>query len=157
MNKAFQSGLEAYQMRDFKKAAAFFQEACNEEPANANYLFYCGSALAESGEVTQAAEALEKALQNADAVPIRYMLAELNLNAGKVCEAEADFSRIIESPAGERYWQSLSFLGLGLIKLEAGDLETAIADFTRAEEVAKEDGDSALLARIAATLEKNGF
>ncbi|MDO5845048.1 MAG: hypothetical protein Q4Q53_07895, partial [Methanocorpusculum sp.] len=90
---------------------------------------------------------------------IRCCRAELLLSEKKSSEALADFSKII-SEASEnenRYWISLSYLGRGLLRVERGEIEGAIMDFSFAEDLANKEGDKGLSARIAQELERSGI
>lgn len=158
MNQLFLEGLQAYKEGRYADAVTILKRAVAESPDNSNYLYYLGCSQAQNNQPEEAIESLSQALERVDAVPIRYMRGEIALNSGKQEEALADFTAIIENCTSEyRYWKSLSFLGRGLIHLEQGDIEEAMSDFTISEDIAREEGDSSLLARIAATLEINGF
>lgn len=156
----FNKGLAAYSARDFSSATDFFCSAISENPNNANYYYYRGVCLCELGKNPEAIEDYSSALNLCPgSVAIRCCRAELYLNCSKNEEAEADFSGIIESGSeeDERYWISLSYLGRGLLKVERGELEEAICDFSKAEELAEIEGDNGLRARIARELERSGI
>ncbi len=158
-DELFSGGLAAYQARSFSKAYALFSEAVKLSPKNPNYLYYRGTCAQELGLTTEAAKDYAAALARAPAsIPIRYVQAELLMSAGEVEKAADDFNRIISTAtADSRYWCALSYLGRGLISLEKGEIETAISDLSHAEELAHEEGDKVLAARIGAELERSGF
>lgn len=156
----FKKGLSAYSARDFSSAEKFFSYALKENPKNANYYYYRGSCLSELGNSEKAVEDYSKALEICpQSAVIRCCRAELLLNEKKSAEAESDFSKIIAeaSENDNRYWLALSYLGRGLIRVERGELEEAILDFSFAEDMAEKEGDKGLTARIAQELERSGI
>lgn len=156
----FKKGLELYAARKFSDACEFFSAAIDLRPDNVNYHYYRGVCLCELGKMDDAVLDYSFALERVPGcVPIRYNRAELYLEMGDNDSAEADFSKIIDSEISEdnKYWLSLSFLGRGILKLDAGDIDSAISDCTAAEDLANEIGDKGLIARIGKELERNGF
>ena len=106
----------------------------------------------------ESADILSDALKITDAIPIRYMRGEINMNRGLLSEAEDDFSSIIaQDTADNRYWVSLSYLNRGLIRLGEEQIDSALSDITAAENLARMEGGSVLLSRISSVLEINGF
>ncbi|HJJ46922.1 MAG TPA: tetratricopeptide repeat protein [Methanocorpusculum sp.] len=158
MTSSFQSGLQAFRERRFEEATAAFRLSVSSDRENPNYLYYLGCSLFELGKTQEAVETLSEALKISDAIPIRYMRGEINMNRGLLLEAEDDFSSIImQNSAENRYWTSLSYLNRSLIRLEEEQIDAALSDITAAENLAKLEEDTALLSRISSVLEKNGF
>ena len=158
MNPVFQSGLRAYRCHQFEEAAADFRTAVSEDPQNPNYLYYLGCSLSELGKMEESVEVLSEALEITDAIPIRYMRGEINMNRGLLSDAEDDFSSIImHETADNRYWVSLSYLNRGLLRLGMEQIDEALSDITAAENLAHQEEDAVLLSRISSVLEKNGF
>ncbi len=158
MSDWFASGLSAFQKRDFVEAERLFSKALEVSPTNPNYLYYRASAFVELGKPKEAEADFSTALEMVESLPIRYSRGEFYLSLGEMEKAAADFSKVLEDSTTEgRYWRALAYLGRGLISLEAGDIESAVFDLGDAEDLAKEEGDTALLARISSELERSGF
>lgn len=155
----FSRGLAAYQQRDFSGAWDLFSKALSLCPGNANYLYYRGAASHELGMDSEAFADYSQALTLVPAsIPIRYSRAELSFSCGKTDDALKDFNEIIQhGEADTRYWLALSYLGRGLAALDSGDVDQAVLDLTAAEDIANEEGDAGLIARIGSELERNGF
>lgn len=114
--------------------------------------------LRELGEREKAVEHLSFVLQNTAAIPaFLYLRGELLLEMEEIDLAEADFSAVISREYGDRYWRSLAYLNRGLIFLERDLIEEAILDLSSAEDLARAEGNSWLLARISSELETAGF
>jgi tetratricopeptide (TPR) repeat protein len=155
----FASGMTAYVARNFEEAVGFFSKVILENPENVNYYFYRGAAFQELGNFSEAENDYTQALKRLpDCIPIRYHRSEVRMLGGKAEAAGEDFTFIIDHAGkGEEQWLSLAYLNRGLCRIEAGSLESALADFDQAETLAKELGDKLLLARIGDELEKSGF
>jgi len=156
MNTSFQSGLSAYRQNRYSDAAAYFKNAADTEPQNVNYLYYYAESLVQTGKPDDASEILTQALAVFDAEALRYRRGELSMEKAPQ-NALADFTRIIETDTAEEYWKALAHLSRGLICLEKGEIDMAIADFDAAKELAEKINDRTLLARISDAIEKNGF
>ncbi len=155
----FTKGLAAYAKRNLATAEEAFSQAVSGNPENPNYLSYLGIVKGELGKKAEAADLLSRAVDLLPtSIPLRYTKAEVFLQSGKSEEAKPDFMRICADTDTESlYWQSLSHFNLGLIALSSENIEEAILELSDAEDIAKHLGDSGLIARISAELEKNGF
>lgn len=155
----FRQGLVLFAARDFSGAAGYFTDALRENPENVNYYYYRGVCYQETGAANEAISDYTKALSRRPAAyPIRYNRADLFLQSGDLEKAREDFEEILRAAGKEDpHWSALAYLGRGLIRLEAGEIEEAIIDLTTAEDLARLDGDKLLLARIGDELERSGF
>lgn len=158
-SELFAFGLSAFQRRDFLEAERLFTDALIIEPNNPNYLFYRASARAEQGNKNDAVADLSAAIAIVPtSLPILYRRGELYLEMNDLEKASADFSLVLEDTSDDgRYWRALAHLGRGMVFLETGDVEMAIIDLSDAEDLAKAEGDSGLIARIGSELERSGF
>lgn len=158
-NTVFTAGLNAYASHDLKRAESLLARAVGMTPENPNYLSYLGMVKRDLGMLEDAEQLLSKAVLHApDSIPLRYTEAEIMFLRDRTEAAEPLFKSICREEGDDlAYWKSLSHLNLGLIALKSDDVETAILEFTDAEDIAKILNDAGLRARIAAELEKNGF
>ncbi|HJJ30993.1 MAG TPA: tetratricopeptide repeat protein [Methanocorpusculum sp.] len=156
---AFFKGLSAFANREFSTAAEAFEKAAALDASNPHYWYYLGLTLRELGDKTSAEKYLSQAVTLLpDAAAIRYVRGEILLENRDSAKAAEDFVRITADTSEEnRCWRSLSYLGLGLIRIEEGDIETSLTAFSKAEEIARELNDTGLLSRISSELEKSGF
>ncbi len=157
----FQQGMKCYLARNFSESVAWFTKALAENPENVNYYYYRGVSYQEMGAYREAVDDYTNALDRyAGCVPIRYNRAEICRKLGNAARAEEDLTYIIvhaDRAKGEGHWLALAYLNRGLARIDAGDLERALTDFGKAEDLAKESGDKLLLARIGDELEKSGI
>ena len=155
----FSQGLNAFAKREFRCAAELFEKAAALAPSNPHYYYYLGLTLRELGSTASAEKYLSHALLLLpDAAAIRYVRGDIRLEYGDFSKAAEDFLCITSDESEEnRYWKSLSYLGLGLIRIEEGDIEAALTAFSKAEDIARELNDTGLLSRISSELEKSGF
>ncbi|HJJ46612.1 MAG TPA: tetratricopeptide repeat protein [Methanocorpusculum sp.] len=158
-DECFSQGLDAFSKREFRFAAELFEKAAALDSSNPHYYYYLGISLRELGDRASAEKHLSHAVSLLpDAAAIRYVRAEIRLENGDFSKAAEDFLYITSDESEEnRYWKSLSYLGLGLIRIEEGDIEAALTLFSEAEDIARELNDTGLLSRISSELEKSGF
>ncbi|HJJ36077.1 MAG TPA: tetratricopeptide repeat protein [Methanocorpusculum sp.] len=158
-NTVFTAGLNAYAAHDLTRAESLISRAVGMQPENPNYLSYLGMIRRDQGKLEEAERLLAAAVLRAPkSVPLRYTEAEIMFMRDRIDTAEPIFRTICEETGPDTaYWKSLAHLNLGLIALRTDDIETAIREFTDAEDGAKTLNDTGLRARTAAELEKNGF
>lgn len=157
----FRSGMQAYLARNFAESVAWFTKALAENPENVNYYYYRGTSFQEMERYAEAVADYTAALDRfSGCVPIRYNRADICRKLGHADRAAEDLTYIIvhaDWTRGEGHWLALAYLNRGLARIDCGDLEAGLADFGKAEALAKELGDKILLAHIADELEKSGL
>ncbi len=157
----FRSGMQAYLSRNFAESVAWFTKALAENPENVNYYYYRGTSFQEMERYAEAVADYTAALDRfSGCVPIRYNRADICRKLGHADRAAEDLTYIIvhaDRTRGEGHWLALAYLNRGLARIECGDLEAGLADFGKAEALAKELGDKILLAQIVDELEKSGL
>ena len=157
----FRSGMQAYLSRNFAESVAWFTKALAENPENVNYYYYRGTSFQEMERYVEAVADYTAALDRfSGCVPIRYNRADICRKLGHADRAAEDLTYIIvhaDRARGEGHWLALAYLNRGLARIDCGDLEAGLADFGKAEALAKELGDKILLAQIADELEKSGL
>lgn len=158
-NTVFTAGLSAYVGHDLKRAETLFARAVGMSPENPNYISYLGMVRRNLGELENAETLFARAASLAPAsILLRYSDAEVLFMLERYGDAERIFTEICAAETDESaYWRSLAHLHLGLIALRSDDVETALTEFSDAEDIAAMLEDAGLRARIAAELEKNGF
>jgi tetratricopeptide (TPR) repeat protein len=157
----FQKGMQAYLARNFAKSTKWFTKALLENPENVNYYYYRGMSFQEMELYTEAIEDYTAALElYSGCVPIRYNRANIYRKLGYAERAAEDLTYVIihaNQTKEEGYWLVLAYLGRGLVKIDYGDLEQGFIDLEKAEALAKDQEEVALLSQIADELEKSGL
>lgn len=157
----FQRGMQEYLARNFAESVVLFTKALAENPENVNYYYYRGTAYQELGQYAEAVMDYTAALDRfSECVPLRYNRADICRRLGHADRAAEDLTYIIvhaDRTKGEGHWLALAYLNRGLARIDCGDLERGLADFGKAETLAKELGDKILLVQIADELEKSGL
>ncbi|MCQ2356600.1 MAG: hypothetical protein MJ014_06280 [Methanocorpusculum sp.] len=157
----FQNGMQAYLSRNFAESAEWFTKALAKNSENVNYYYYRGTSFQEMERYAEAVADYTAALDRfSECVPIRYNRADICRKLGHADRAAEDLTYIIvhaDRTKGEGHWLALAYLNRGLARIDCGDLEQGLADFGKAEALAKELGDKILLAQIDDELEKSGL
>ncbi|MDU9376786.1 hypothetical protein McpSp1_14130 [Methanocorpusculaceae archaeon Sp1] len=157
----FRNGMKEYLNRNFAESVVWFSQAIQKNPENVNYYYYRGTAYQEMDEFAKAVADYSEALNRfSGCVPIRYNRAEICRKMGHADRAAEDLTYIIvhaDRAKGEGHWLALAYLERGLARIDCGDLTKGLADFGKAEGLAKELDDKILLAQIANELEKSGL
>jgi len=158
-NSVFISGLNAYVNHDLKRAEILIARAVGMSPENPNYISYLGMIKRDQGDLEKAETLFSKATSLAPtSIPLRYSNAEVLFMREYYDDAEPLFKSIcMDENKDGLYWKSLSHLHLGLIALKSDNIDTALIEFSDAEDIAKILDDAGLHARISAELERNGF
>jgi tetratricopeptide (TPR) repeat protein len=131
---AFARGLRLHQSGDLEAATTVYNTILASDPQHADSLHLLGTALAQSGELTQGIEALQAALEispNEPTFRLNYAEAQFCLGCealadGALAEAHVSFSEAVGSNPGHQNAQ----MNLGVVAYQLGDLEGAESALT---------------------------
>jgi tetratricopeptide (TPR) repeat protein len=132
-SREFASGLDAYRIRDFRKAEKLFVKCVERAPANASAFVYLARVKLEQGDLKAASVAVSEAARIAgEDVDVRMLSAHIAWHLKDYDRAAGIFSALAEDGKLDPVVRSDAYSGLGVVEMTRDRRDMSRVAFLRA-------------------------
>ena len=131
--KDYAAGMQAYEVRDLKRAERCFAESLKEAPNAVNTLVMFARVELDLGEIAAAKEAIARAVAlEAEASDVAMLAAEVAYQAKDYAAAVKGFESVIAREKENPAMQALAWTGIGIVEMTCDRRDFARLAFLRA-------------------------
>lgn len=131
--KDYTAGMQAYEVRDLKRAERCFAESLKEAPNSVNTLVMLARVELDLGEIAAAKEAIARAVGlEAEATDVVMLSAEIAYQAKDYAAAVKGFESVVAREKENPAMQALAWTGIGIVEMTCDRRDFARLAFLRA-------------------------